>query len=162
MTPSQLSTRIRNNLNELTTFTQQDIPIIVGGEAVNYFRETFDEETSPKGTRWQDVQRRNPASKWYGHSGQTGRFSQSRTTAKILDGETGELRNAIAFRPEPGKVTVTNDKPYAAVHNFGLMAKIYGKKPFRMPKRTFMEVTNELMVRINMKIERELNRILQR
>jgi hypothetical protein len=78
----------------------EDIKDILGVEAVSHYKESFenegfkDEETIQK---WQEVKRRDPDSAWHGHSGQTGKFSQARTIAKILSGETGELKNALTY-----------------------------------------------------------------
>lgn len=139
-----------------------DIRTIIGVEAVNHYQESFANEgfTDKNLQKWKEVKRRNSFSKWYGHSGQTGKFSTARTTAPILTGETGELMNAIRFVPTAQGVTVINAKKYARVHNFGGMAKIYGKKPFTMPKRTFMAPSTVLNEKIRAKIVRELKRRL--
>jgi phage virion morphogenesis protein len=164
MDPSELKRRLERQMSEVTTFARRDVPLIIGVEAVNQFKASFDKEAEPgsTGNPWKEVERRKPDSPWYGHSGQTGKFSQSRTTAKILTGETGALKDAIRPRYEPGKVIISNDRPYAAVHNFGLRAKIYGKKPFTMPKRPFMLINDELMTKINTKIQSEITKILQK
>ncbi|MDR1646019.1 MAG: phage virion morphogenesis protein, partial [Tannerellaceae bacterium] len=100
-------------------------------------------------------------SRWHGHSGQTGRFSKARTEAPILSGETRELRESISYQYIPGGVRVTNDTPYAAVHQFGLQAKIYGKKAFTMTARPFMGKSARLKEKIEDKLEQEIKNILQ-
>jgi len=160
MTIETLKQKIEQKMSAIKTYINRDVPIVIGVEATSEFRENFDKE-SFDGEKWPDVKRRDPDSPWYGHSGQTGRKSGSRTTAKILEGETGELKNAISYRIEPGKVIVTNDKPYAIVHNEGRMAKIYGKTPFQMPKRQFIGATPKLINRINSKIVRDMTTIIQ-
>ena len=137
---------------------------IIGVEAVNHFKESFANEgfTSDKLEKWKEVQRRNPESPWYGHSGQLSAFSQSRTLAKILSGETGELQNSIRYVSITNGVRIVNATPYAAVHQFGLPAKVYGKKEFVMPARPFMGASPILQKNIQEKIEREINKILKK
>lgn len=136
---------------------------ILGVEAVNHYKQSFQDEgfTDQVLNPWKDVKRRDPQSKWYGHSGQTGKFSAARTTAKILTGETRELQNAITYRRIENGVRVSNDKPYASVHNYGGMAKIYGKKEFQMPQRKFIGKSAVLVKNINAKIHREFISILK-
>ena len=149
-------------MEEIRTFVRDDVPDIIGVEAVNFFRESFEKE-SFEGNPWKEVERRKPDSPWYGFSaGAKKSFSQTRTMAKILSGETGELKEAITYRKTPGAVTVVNEKPYAAVHNYGLPAKIFGKKEFKMPQRTFMEYSNDLQEKIDDKIQREITNILKK
>ena len=155
-------TKLNEKMEEIREFVHDDVPDIVGVEAVNFFKKSFDSEGFG-GNPWQEVERRKPESEWYGFSaGSKKNFSQARTTAKILSGETGELKEAITYRKEPGIVIVSNEKPYAAVHNFGRQAKIFGKKPFVMPKRTFMEHSDELQANIEDKITREMTNILKK
>ncbi len=149
-----LTEQFRKRKEELNNFLKTDAPLIVGREAVNHYQESFANEgfTDEKLTKWKDVQRRNPFSKWHGHSGQTGKFSNARTTANILTGETGDLMDAIRFDTTPKGVQVYNNKKYARVHNFGGMAKIYGKKPFMMTPRPFMLPSSVLNHKIREKI----------
>lgn len=156
--------RFPQKMAKITEFANgSKIRDILGVEAVNHYKQSFldqgftDEVLNP----WKDVKRRNPESKWYGHSGQTGKFSAARTTAKILTGETRELQNAITFRRLENGVRVSNEKPYASVHNYGGMAKIYGKKAFQMPPRKFIGKSAVLVSNINAKIHREFISILK-
>jgi len=154
--------QLNEKMEEIRAFVRDDVPDIIGVEAVNFFKDSFDKESFERDP-WKEVERRKPDSPWYGFSaGAKKNFSQARTAAKILSGETGELRNAITYRKEPGAVTVVNDKPYAAVHNYGLPAKIFGKKEFKMPQRTFMEYSNDLQANIDDKIQREMTKILKK
>lgn len=151
-------------LEKIKQFTTgEEIKDILGTEAVNHFRESFQNEgfTDETLNPWKDVKRRDPASKWHGHSGQTGKFSPARTSAKILSGETRELQNSLTFTRIVAGVRVTSDKPYAAVHQFGGMAKIYGKKQFQMTPRPFVGKSAVLVRKINEKIVREFVRLLK-
>jgi hypothetical protein len=93
MNPSDLKARLDRQMNELVTFATRDVPDIVGIEATNYFKESFEKEGFDN-KKWQEVQRRIPGSPWYGRSSQSGKFSQKRATNPILKGETDELKNA--------------------------------------------------------------------
>ena len=159
MTIEILRKKLEQKLDAIKAYADANVPKVIGAESIKEFRSNFVNE-SFDGKKWKDVVRRDPKSPWYGHSGQTGKKSNSRKSAKILDGETGELRNATSFRTNAKSVTILNDKPYAAVHNEGLMAKIYGKKEFTMPKRQFVGITKQLEKNITDKIERDLTRII--
>lgn len=151
----------RRDLEELMRSTK--LKDIVGTEAVGHFKESFDKEgfTDETLNPWKEVERRKPDSPWFGHSGQKGKFSTGRTTSKILSGETGLLRDSIRFAYLPDGVRVSNSAPYAAVHQYGLPAKIYGKKPFTMPERPFFGASKVLKRRIEDKIKREIVKIIQ-
>lgn len=151
-------------MKRLEEFTQsEDIKTIIGVEAVRHYRGSFDNEgfTDEYINPWRDVKRRDPQSPWYGHSGQLGRFSTERTTSPILTGETKELRNSITYKYLRNGVRVLSDKPYAAVHQYGMPAKIYGRKSFTMPKRPFIGKSKLLVRNINDKIKRELIKIIK-
>jgi phage gpG-like protein len=163
MTLDEFARRMQAKASELETFIHRDVPDIVGVEAVNFYKTSFDKQAfaEPGSPKWQDVKRRDPTSPWYGFSyGAPHNFSATRTVADILSGETGELRNAISYRKEPDRVIIVDDKPYAAVHNEGGTAKIFGKTPFRMPKRQFIGPSETLNNNIRDKMERELKRII--
>lgn len=136
----------------------------IGREAVLHFKKSFDNEgfTDEVINPWKEVERRKPDSPWYGHSGQTPNFSPERAMSNILTGETGLLRESITFKYLPNGVRVSSEMPYAAVHQYGLPAKIYGKKPFKMPARPFIGKSKALIRKINQKIQRELIKILAR
>lgn len=144
--------------------TGEDIKDILGVEAVNHFKASFDNEgfTGEKSIqKWKNVKRRDNDSPWYGHSGQTGKYSEARTLAKILSGETGELKNAISYVKIDNGVRVSNPKPYAKVHQEGLQAKIYGKKVFKMPARPFIGHSAVLKKNIEDKIVKEIKNLLK-
>ena len=160
---NEFSDQFAKKMDEVKEFVQgDDIKDIIGVEAVNHFKESFVNEgfTDEKLEKWEDVKRRDPNSAWHGHSGQTGRFSQARTMAKILTGETKELQNSISYvRTAVGARTI-NAAPYAAVHQYGLQAMVYGKSPFVMPTRRFMGKSMVLKKNIEDKITSEITKIL--
>lgn len=152
-----------NKMDEINEFvTGNDIKDIFGTEAVNHFKESFEKEgfTDRNLEKWKDVKRRDPDSPWYGHSGQTGEFSEARTAAKILTGETKELQQSISYERTEGGARITNAAPYASVHQFGMQAKVYGKKAFTMPARPSMGKSVVLVSNIEDKIKSELIKIL--
>ena len=55
---------------------------------------------------------------------------------------------------------VSNEKPYAHIHNYGGPAKVYGKTPFVMPRRQFMGPAKALTRRLKERITRDLTHIL--
>ncbi len=152
-------------MKELTDFVEgDDIKDIMGTEAVNHFKGSFENEgfTDEVLNPWQDVERRDPDSSWYGHSGQTGKYSNARTTAKILTGETRELRESISYSKTERGARIRNGTPYAAVHQFGLQAKIYGKKVFQMIARPFMGKSVILKQNIESKIYKRIKEIISK
>jgi phage gpG-like protein len=149
---------------KIQEFVQGDsIKDILGVEAVNHFKDSFENEgfTDETLQKWTDVKRRDQNSKWYGHSAQTGKFSQARTLAKILNGETGELKNSNSYVKLVDGVRVSNATQYARVHQFGETAKVYGKKVFQMPARPFMGNSAILKKHIEDKITNEIKKILK-
>ena len=161
---SEFARLFPQKIEELKSYVEGDeIRDMFGIEAVNHFKQSFLDEgfTDETLEKWPDVVRRDPASPWYGHSGQTGKFSQARTTAKILSGETRELANAISYVRTPEGARITNDKPYASVHQFGLPAKIYGKKSFVMKPRPFFGKSVILVNKIQENIRRKFIEIIK-
>jgi phage virion morphogenesis protein len=154
----------QERMQKLQDFVESDdIKDIMGVEAQTHYQMSFvregftDESLDP----WQDVKRRDDKSEWYGHSGQTGKFSQARTAAKILTGETSELRDSIYYEYTDNGVRITSPTPYGRVHQFGLQAKIYGKKAFTMIARPFMGYSKVMVGNIKDKIRREFVKILK-
>jgi len=164
MDANELAEKFKARQKELEDFVTGDaIKDIAGVEAVSHFKESFVNEgfTDESLQKWPNVKRRNPESEWYGHSGQTGKFSSARTTAKILTGETGELREATTYTKTATGVRVYNEKPYAKVHNFGGMAKVYGKKAFQMLARPFIGKSAVLVGKIRTEIKERIKEILK-
>ncbi len=127
---SEFAKRFPEKMKEVQGFVESDdIKDILGVEAANHFKESFEKEefTDKALQKWPDVKRRNPNSPRDGHSGPTGKFSEARTVAMILTGETGELKSAIKYRYAPNGVTESNEKPYAAVHQFGCIRYVKDK-----------------------------------
>jgi hypothetical protein len=107
---SEFANRFPEKMQRLKEFVKTDAKDIMGTEAVEHFRESFKNEgfTDEQLEKWPEVERRKSESNWYGHSGQTGKFSAARTTAKILTGETNELQNAFKYAHTKAGVKVIN------------------------------------------------------
>ncbi|HHT23159.1 MAG TPA: virion morphogenesis protein [Bacteroidales bacterium] len=161
---SQFAKQFPQKMKELNDYvTGKEIKDMLGVEAINHFKQSFLDEgfTDEKLEKWSEVERRKPETPWYGHSGQTGKFSQARTTAKILSGETRELANAFSYVRTQDGAKITNDKSYAAVHQFGLPAKIYGKKSFIMKPRPFVGKSVILINKIQDNIRKRFIEIIK-
>ncbi len=160
---SEFAKRFPEKLKQVQEFVKNDAKDILGTEAVEHFRESFKNEgfTDEQLEPWAEVERRKPLSPWYGHSGQTGKFSAARTTAKILTGETNELQNAFKYVHTEAGVKVINDKPYAGVHQFGLNAYIYGKKQFKMIARPFVGRSKVMVRNINAELKSRIIEIFK-
>jgi len=163
MNIDEFSAQFAQKMDKVNQFVQgDDIKDICGVEAVNHFKESFVNEgfTDETLQKWPEVKRRESGSTWYGHSGQTGKFSQSRTMAKILTGETKEVQTSISYVKTANGARITDSAPYAAVHQFGLSAKVYGRNSFTMPTRRFMGKSMVLKKNIEDKIVSEITKIL--
>lgn len=162
MNPEEFKRAIAEKMDEIQRYRDEDLPHVVGKEAVDHFQDSFVNEgfTDQALEKWQEVERRKPESPWYGFSTlNKGRFSQARSVDKILTGETNELKNSIDYEVNPGRVTVGTDKIYASVHQFGQRAMVFGKKAFTMKARPFIGKSEVLSRAIRAKIERDLERI---
>lgn len=164
MNPDEFKRAISEKIDEIIRYRDEDLPHVVGKEAVDHFKESFMNEGFTDSTvqKWPEVERRKPDSQWYGFSSVNKKaFSQARATDRILTGETNELRNSIDYFLSPGRVTVGTDKVYAAVHQFGQNAKVFGKTPFKMKARPFIGKSEVLNQAIREKMERDLERIFK-
>jgi phage gpG-like protein len=184
MTADEAASAVRKKLAELEKFRREDVPDIIGTEAVKHYNQSFVNEgvTDKTLKKWDNVERRKSTSEWYGFSlgsnsqnptkktkskpnekskkapGKTN-FSPTRAKDKILTGETSELKNATRYVKKPDRVTVLNDKPYAAVQNNGGQAKIFGKKTFTMKARPFIYRSEQLEAKIYAKIAKGIQNI---
>ena len=164
MDPDEFKRAIAEKMDEIIRYRDEDLPHIVGKEAVDHYQDSFINEgfTDQAIEKWPEVERRKPESQWYGFSTvNKDRFSEARSTDKILTGETNELRNSIDYTVNPGRVTVGTDKVYASVHQFGQGAMVFGKKAFTMKARPFIGKSEVLLKAIREKIERDLERIFK-
>ena len=134
MTTEEYIKQLKTQGDRLKKFIDNDLPRIVGVEAVNFFSENFQQEgfTDEAFVPWQEVKRRlNP------------RPNHEKDKLKILT-QTGDLGRSIEYQAEPGQVTIISDtkgtgseKDYAAAHNEGTTTA--GKRHnVTIPKRQFI------------------------
>ncbi|MDX9747405.1 MAG: phage virion morphogenesis protein [Paludibacter sp.] len=153
MTPKEAQQKLRKRLADIERVRNSDVPRIIREEALNHYEQSFQVEGKIDDTvqPWPEVKRRDPKSPWYGFSlgatsprpgskktGKKTNFSPTRAQDKILTGETNELKNSLTGTIKPDRVTISSDKPYSRVHNFGGKAYIFGKKEFTMKARQFI------------------------
>ena len=174
-------------LKKAESFIKNELPEIIGIEAINEFQENFSKE-SFDGKPWKNVKRRNPSSSWYGfeygsktkkpnnHPSRKGakkpykprknspitNYSANATKRKVLKGSSGDLQRSINYSITTNKVVVSSDKPYAKIHNEGGKIKVFGKKSVNMPKRKFIGKSASLERTIKKEIKKELNIIFSR
>ena len=151
-------------LKEAERFLTEDLPNIIGIEAVNEYKENFDKEAFD-GVPWKNVQRKDPQSPWYGfkygsktkkpsnHASRkasvkpykarkenpTTNYNNNATQRKILHGATGDLRNSIDHSTQDMTVIIESDKEYSTIQNEGGPMKVFGKGSANMPQRKFVD-----------------------
>lgn len=169
--------KIQAKIRRLDDYLQNEAPIIIGTEAVNHFKESFENQgfTDQTLEKWQEVKRREPSSSWYGFkygskttrpgktqrgSGGTTNYSPAATIRPILSGETQELMNSIRFQKIPYGARITAGTPYAKLMNEGGPMKVFGKGGAKMPKRQFMGKSEVLIKRISEQLLRDIKNIL--
>lgn len=179
---------IRRKLEEARAWSKNDLPRIAGKEAVDHFRDNFNKEGFVDNGlhKWPNVKRRDPASPWYGfdykgekrtsyafkRNKKTGKtfkdgkqkklnFSKAATQRKILNGPSHELQDSLRYIADSGRVTITSDKPYAAIQNDGGIVKVFGKDPAQLPARPFVGDSKELSDKIDQIIDNKLNQIFR-
>jgi phage gpG-like protein len=148
MTFEEFSIHIKNLQQKLGQFINDDAPEYTANIAVEKFKENFDKEGF-FGAQWQEVQRRKPETKAYKA---VAKKHPADTQRKILTGRTGNLRNSINYRTEPGVAIIYSDTPYGAYHNDGT-----GK----LPKRQFIGDHPQLDKDIMDKLKTELDKIIK-
>ena len=164
----QFGSDLRQIQEGLKQFIQKDLPRIIGTEAVNHFKQSFDNEgfTDKRKKKWKPRAFETKKSK--------GR--------KIMHGD-GDLEDSLDYRIEPGRVIIFSDKEYAEIHNEGgeipvtpLMRKFFWfmfyetgeevyknmamtkKEVIEMPARTFMDFSEAL----NRKIEKKSDKVVDK
>lgn len=164
MTGEEFTRQLHQFANEIQDFADNVFPYLAGDISVNHFKENFDKEGFVNGglQPWEDVKRRDKDSPWYGFEpANNGGFSPTRATDPILK-NTNELFDAIEYDVRgAGEVAIVNDKPYAAIHNEGGTAYIFGKTPFEMPQRKFIGYSLELDEKLVDMLVEELDRIIK-
>lgn len=169
--------KIYAKLQRLESYLQNEAPIVIGTEAVNHFKESFENQgfTDERLEKWEDVKRRDPSSSWYGfkygstttrpgkaqrRSGGSTNYSPAATQRPILSGETQELMNSIRWNKIPNGARITAGTAYAKLINEGGPMKVFGKGGAKMPKRQFMGKSSSLFRKIEAELMRDIKNIL--
>jgi len=121
MTIQEHIKQLQQSNKEFKEWFDNDLPRIVGVEAVNFFTESFQNEgfTNQTLVPWKEVKRReNP------------RPNRAADTQKILS-QSGNLGRSIEFTAEPGQVTIFSELDYAEVHNEGFSGTVSVKSHTR-------------------------------
>lgn len=167
----QFSADLKLIESEMKQFIESDMPRIVGTEAVNHFKESFDNEgfTDSRKKKWK------PRA-----------FETNKSKGKsILHGD-GDLEDSIDYRTEPGRVIIFSDKEYAQIHNEGgkitvtkkmrsfFWAMFYEtgeevyrnmamtkKKEIEIDARTFMAFSEVLNRKIEKKLDKRVDQIFK-
>jgi phage gpG-like protein len=178
MKPNEFINKLKKLKSEIDNFVITDAPIIVGKNAVDYFKENFI-KGSFDGKAWKAPQRYN----------ENGNASQK--YGPLLSA-TDELMKSITFTTQPGKAIISTDKVYARIHNEGgvinipvtekmrkfAWAKHYETKQkdskwkwmaltqkeslkINMPQRQFIGITTELTDILEKKLSEHLTKIIK-
>ncbi len=149
MTPQQFSRLLKANQEAVKRLISRVLPVKAGRMAKDHFSENFKKGGFVDGGLhpWKPSKRIGKA------KGAAGQY-------KTLLSGRNHLYSSIKYTPGNAKVTLTNDVPYAKVHNEGLRA---GRgKGFKMPKRQFMGESKELNRKVLRLIEDEIKKILNK
>lgn len=189
LNPAQFIQQIRRKNKRFIEFLEDKAPRIVGVEAVNFFKRSFDKGgfTDKSLIKWKPAKRTNKSSKWYGfeyrartpipsnHARRSGtkrpykarkenpitNFSPAATKRKTLNGATGDLKESISYKKTgAGQIVVSSNLDYANVHNNGGMIKIFGKKSVKLPKRQFIGESKTLNEIIRNELKTDIIKLL--
>lgn len=144
-----------NKVLKTAAYLRNDFPRIVGIEAVNHFKESFQNEgfTDKTLVKWKDVKRRtNPRPSQVGKAG---------STRKILTGETGDLGDSLDYNADYNQVAITSDVAYAQAQNEGTTTAGRGNNT-TIPQRQFVGDSKQLMDTINKKLTADLDEIFNK
>ena len=145
ITPDEFVKRLKGQSAAINKAIEE-LPRIIGVEAVNHFKDNFQKEGFDVPKSWQEVKRRT----W-------GRGADA--SRKILTGRTGDLGRSIQKRVEQTRAIIFSDLIYAPVHNYGLRA---GRgKGFLMPKRQFIGDSKILEDKLMKIIKKRIDSILK-
>lgn len=188
LTPQQFIKNLQQQSAAVRKYMEQDAPRLAGVEAVNHFRQSFTDGgfTDSSFQAWDPSKRTESSSKWYGfqygartqppnsHPRRAGakkpykarkanpitNFSPAATKRRTLSGATGDLQQSIQYRVETAKAVIFSDLPYAAVHNEGGQASVFGRKSFRMPRRQFIGHSQRLIDNLTNMMIKDINKII--
>lgn len=165
---------MKRKLAAAQLYIQQDVPEIIGIEAVKHFKNNFQEEGFD-GKKWASRKSKRMGS----------------TNAQKVLSQSGELSESIDYRVEGNLVIIYSDKPYAKIHNQGGKIQVTEKmkrffwaknkeakdagntdvadmfkamalsKEITIEQRMYIGNSDVLITKITQKINKDLKRILQ-
>jgi len=162
----QLAPDLQRHSAALGNYMRGKAPRIIGKMGVDHFRENFNEQGFVN----------NGVQPWPERKTNTGR--------RILTGETRELENSLEYQTSGGKVLFGSDVPYAQIHNRGGKTKAHEIRARRgralkfgtskgdlfrrkvnhpgsnIPQRQFIGHSQELIDKLDERIERDITQIL--
>jgi phage gpG-like protein len=109
MNEKEFINRLKSKQREIENLTRRRLPIIVGRMAKDHFQDNFRQGGFVNGGihKWPDSKRQS--SGYNNAASQYGPLLSSRR----------HLFSSIKYTPGDGSVTISNDLPYAAIHNQG-------------------------------------------
>ena len=186
----QFSSHFRRISLRVGRYLDDDAPRIVGTEAVNHFKKSFDDEgfTDASLEEWKPSKRTKSNSVWYGFQYQARtrppsnhprrrkakgpyrarksnpitNYSPAATKRRTLTGQTGDLKESIEYRRRGDKVIVGSNLPYAKVHNEGETIRVFGGKSVTVPKRQFIGDSIKLTAKIKHELNKDIKRFLNK
>jgi phage gpG-like protein len=160
MSPEEFLQHLTDTNNEFKEFFDNELPVIVGVEAVNFYKDSFQNEgfTDETLEKWQDVKRRTEPK----------RPDHAAASRRILAGDTRNLERSITYKPEPGQTTIIADTTqagsncdYAAPHNEGTTTAGRGNRTV-IPQRRFIGESKMLNEKLDNIINEKIKRILEK
>lgn len=112
---------------------------LIAQDSVNFFVRSFNIQG------FEDVS----VSRWPSRRGEIrggiARVSRRSSGSRAILIRSGDLKRSVRIRRlYSSSGVIGSDLVYAAIHNFGLDGRAYGKYPFRMPQRKFIGVSRKL------------------
>jgi len=141
MNPKQFSIMLTKKGQQIEEFINRNLPITIGKNAVDLFKNNFEEEGF-FGEKWKEVKRRLDP-----------RITGARSSRKILTGDTANLGRSIHYKTEGPAVIIYSDLKYAAAHNKGTTTAGRGNRT-TIPKRQFIGHAKQ----IDDMVENEINK----
>lgn len=120
---------------------KKTMPDILANDAVNFFKASF------KKQGWEDegMQRWKPR-------------KDNKDAGRGTLIKSGDLvKSIIVESANWGRIRISSNLPYSAIHNEGLKGSAFGKHSFQMPKRKFMGRSRKLHTLLRNRIETKLN-----
>ena len=170
--------KLFQKIKKVEDYMNNKTPTIIGVEAVNHFKESFENQgfTDTNLEKWDDVKRRDSSSRWHGFeygsnanrigvkrrkASAMSNYSHAATSRPILSGQSQNLMNSLRWEKRGRGSLITAGTPYAEIQNEGGTIKIFGKKETTMPKRQFMGRSQVLIDKLQNKIKQDLIKILK-